>query len=645
MIRSIKHLSFPTLLLVATAVVLCGTIITNQRPDIPEDEVTNRPIAIVEDGYVSSTTCKACHPAQYDSWSGSFHRTMTQVATPETVQADFDEVTVSEVEGVPMRLERRGDEFWAEFDDPGWEGPASARPRITRQVVMITGSHHQNIYWYATGHDRALNILPGVFLLNDERWVPRSSVVLSPPSQGVATLDGHWNAICIDCHTTHGKTQFDTPFRSEPISSQSVDTTVAEFGISCESCHGPAETHVDTNRNPWRRYAMHLSDEPDTTIVNPEELDPVRSSQVCGQCHSIWEFYNSSDERVSSTSGLAYRPGDELRDTRFVAHPTTNANSAEMQQLLNTDPDFIRGSFWSDGQVRVSGREYNGLIDSPCFQNADTTQQSLSCFSCHTMHKTEDDPRSVSTWADTHQVSAGMDDNTACTQCHQEFTVDVSAHTNHGVNSSGSSCYNCHMPYTSYGLLRSIRSHTVTTPSIQESVEVGRPNACNLCHLDQTLEWSGEHLRDWYDLPMPPLKDDERNVAASILWLLTGDAGQRAITASSYGWEPAQTASGTTWMIPYLGELLGDPYAAVRYIAADSMRSLPGYEGLNYDFVATREERFEHALDALTTWRNSTQSGNRRDPQLLFNEDGSLDTAKMRQFFSLRNTRPLFLRE
>ncbi|HIC55818.1 MAG TPA: hypothetical protein EYO94_00330, partial [Acidobacteria bacterium] len=317
MIRLTKRLSFPTLLLLATAVVLCGTIITNQRPDIPENEITNRPIAIVEDGYVSSTTCQACHPAQYDTWSGSFHRTMTQVANPETVQADFDEVTVSEVEGAPMRLERRGDEFWAEFDDPGWEGPSSARPRITRQVVMITGSHHQNIYWYATEHDRALNVLPGVFLLNDERWVPRSSVVLSPPNQGVATLDGHWNAICIDCHTTHGKTQFDTPFRSEPISSQSVDTTVAEFGISCESCHGPAETHVDTNRNPWRRYAMHLSGEPDATIVNPVELDPVRSSQVCGQCHSIWEFYNSSDERVSSTSGLAYRPGDELRDTRF----------------------------------------------------------------------------------------------------------------------------------------------------------------------------------------------------------------------------------------------------------------------------------------------------------------------------------------
>ena len=201
------------------------------------------------------------------------------------------------------------------------------------------------------------------------------------------------------------------------------------------------------------------------------------------------------------------------------------------------------------------------------------------------------------------------------------------------------------MPYTAYGLLRSIRSHTITSPSIQESVDIGRQNACNLCHLDKTLEWSGQQLQDWYDLPMPALNNDERSVAASVLWLLTGDAGQRALTASSYGWNPAQTASGTSWMMPYLGELLGDPYAAVRYIAANSIRSLSGYEALSYDFVANREDRFEAALEALTTWRNSTQARMRRDPQLLFNDDGTLDTARMRQFFSQRDMRPLFLRE
>ena len=640
-----RGVSLSILALLTGALALGVAVTMSLDADTPEHEVEHRPIAVDGDGYLSSQTCQACHPAQYETWHSSFHRTMTQVATPDSVRADFDDVVVDAVAGTPMRLERRGDEFWAEFDDPGWEGPANERQRITRQVVMITGSHYQNIYWYATGHDRALNVLPAVFLLEDQRWAPRSAVVLSPPHQGVATLDGHWNAICIACHTTHGKTQFDTPYRSEPIASQAVGTTVSEFGIACESCHGPADAHVAANQNPWRRYTLYLSGEPDPTIVEPTTLDPDRSSQVCGNCHSIWEFYDVADERAANTDGLPYRPGDALIDTRFVAQPTANGTTPEMRALINADPDFVRGSFWSDGLVRVSGREYNGLIDSPCFQNATTPERTLSCFSCHTMHQTVEDPRSVDAWAATHQVSVGMDSDRACTQCHAEIAADLSAHTNHGTDSTGSRCYNCHMPYTSYGLMRAVRSHTITSPSVQESVEVGRPNACNLCHLDRTLAWSGEYLREWYDLPIPPLDNDKQTVAASVLWLLKGDAGQRAVTAWSYGWRPAQTASGTSWMVPYLGELLGDPYDTVRYIAARALQTVPGYEGLNYDFVGNRDERLAAAVDVLTTWRNGTQSRARRDPQLLFNADGSLDTAAMRRLFDDRDRRLLFLRE
>ena len=201
------------------------------------------------------------------------------------------------------------------------------------------------------------------------------------------------------------------------------------------------------------------------------------------------------------------------------------------------------------------------------------------------------------------------------------------------------------MPYTSYGLLRAIRSHTVTSPSVRESVEVGRPNACNLCHLDRTLAWSAEHLRDWYAQPVPDLDAAERTVAASILWLLRGDAGQRAVTAWSYGWEPAQAASGTSWMVPYLGELLGDPYDAVRFIAARSLHTIPGYETLRYDFAGDRRDRIDAAVDALGAWRNSTRSRERRDPELLFGPDGTLDTAAMRRLFDQRDRRPLFLRE
>ncbi len=639
-----RHLPIALLLLAAATLGLAAVV--SFSPPVPESRITNRPIEVHADGYVSSETCQACHPAEYDSWYGSFHRTMTQVATPDTVRADFDGVRVEDTHFEPMVLSRVGDEFWAEFDDPGWEGNES-RPRIKRQVVMITGSHHQNIYWYATGHDRGLNILPAAYLLKEARWVPRSAVVLHPPGQSLAMLDGHWNAICIACHTTRGKTAFDTPYRSEPFDTQTIGTTVAEFGVGCESCHGPGQAHVEANRNPLRRYGLHLdpAEAGDPTIVLPTRLDPQRSSQVCGQCHSVWEFYDQAGERQANAAGLPYRPGDELRDTRFVAQPSVDRTSPAMTAFVQTDPDFVRGSFWPDGMIRVSGREYNGLLDSPCFREATHPDRTLSCFSCHEMHKPSDDARSVAEWADTHQVSTQGQGNQACLQCHEPMADQVTAHTRHGADSTGSRCYNCHMPYTSYGLLKTIRSHTVSSPSATESVALGRPNACNLCHLDKTVAWTADRLDEWYGTPAPPLDEDDRTVAAGPLWLLRGDAGLRAITAQAMGWGPAQDTSGTSWMTPHLAEALGDPYEAVRFIAARSLRSLPGNPSLSYDFVAPEAARAEVAVRLLQTWRADPRSRQRREPELLVDQEGLPRIDAMRRLFDQRDRRGVFLRE
>ena len=68
-------------------------------------------------GYVSSDQCQACHPSQYDSWHQSFHRTMTQRANGQSVVGDFNEVAL-ELLGKNYQLQRRGDEFWVEMDDP-----------------------------------------------------------------------------------------------------------------------------------------------------------------------------------------------------------------------------------------------------------------------------------------------------------------------------------------------------------------------------------------------------------------------------------------------------------------------------------------------------------------------------------------------
>src|SRR5947207_886954 len=106
-------------------------------------------------GYVSSDKCQSCHPDQYASWHRSYHRTMTQYATPEAVKGKFDGQTL-EVEGQSYKLERRGDEFWVELLDPDWRLEYMANPnkpprtqptRVSRRLGITTGSHHMQAYW------------------------------------------------------------------------------------------------------------------------------------------------------------------------------------------------------------------------------------------------------------------------------------------------------------------------------------------------------------------------------------------------------------------------------------------------------------------------------------------------------------------
>jgi hypothetical protein len=94
---------------------------------LPGRQPPDRPIEVASDRYVSSQTCRACHPSQYASWHASYHRTMTQAATPQAVATSFDGVRV---DAGAMTLEQRGDQLWAEFDDPdrGQDGATGSVP-------------------------------------------------------------------------------------------------------------------------------------------------------------------------------------------------------------------------------------------------------------------------------------------------------------------------------------------------------------------------------------------------------------------------------------------------------------------------------------------------------------------------------------
>ena len=182
-----------------------------------------------------------------------------------------------------------------------------------------------------------------------------------------------------------------------------------------------------------------------------------------------------------------------------------------------------------------------------------------------------------------------MRGDAACLQCHADFARDLEAHTHHAPESDGSRCQNCHMPYTTYALLKAIRQHQIDVPTVAASVATGRPNACNACHLDREPRLGARRRwPSWYGQPEPALDDEQQRVAASVLWMLTGDAAQRALVAWYAGWEPARRAAGGDWLAPHLAQLLDDPYPAVRYLAWRSLRSAEGFGDLDYDYVGPR---------------------------------------------------------
>lgn len=605
---------------VAAAVGLAALVVGGlgarlYEPPAPiEPNPQHRPLEQTTDGYVSSRACGSCHPGPYQTWDASYHSKMTQAATPATVLAPFDGTTVEDA-GQRWVVEQRGDEFWVEIDDLEWRGDGP-RPRVWRQIVQTTGSHHFQFYWYATGHKRELAILHIAWALGDNpRWIPLDSCCISPPQSHYEAGFGRWSWNCIRCHATHGKPRI--------AGKHDMDTRVAELGIACEACHGPGSEHVATNRDPLRRYDQHASDDPDETIVNPARLDHRSSSMICGNCHSVNLHASQELEQDWNDNGYAYRPGGDW---------------TEWRELIRTGRD----RFWSDGAIRVSGREYNGLVETPCFQRGE-----MSCLSCHTMHQTADDPRSRLDWAD-DQLTLGKRGDEACTQCHASFESPraIAAHTHHPPESSGSRCYNCHMPYTTYGLLKGIRTHQLENPSVATSLATGRPNGCNQCHLDRTLAWTAEHLDRWYDIDAPSIPAPYDRVAASVAWTLLGDPGQRALMAWSMGWDEARDVSGSDWMSPYLILLLNDPYDAVRHIAQRTYDKQDERSDLvGYDFTMAPQPRLQWMLEKLDAWVRAASPERTTSANLLIQPGGVLDVGTVDRLLDRRDKRDLTLNE
>jgi predicted CXXCH cytochrome family protein len=554
------------------------------------------PIAIEHgrSGTVGSGACRSCHPSEYSSWHQSFHRTMTQLATPSSVLGPWNGVKL-EIAGRSIELTQRDGALFARLPDPdlvaaanraGVPGAAAAASLVTRRVLLTTGSHHQQVYWVGGERGNELRLLPISYLIADKRYVARRDAFLQPPDAAPHAI--RWNSNCIQCHATRGEPRLDE-------ASDRFASAATELGIACEACHGPGAEHVEKQASPLTRFTSHLTHAPDPSIVNPARLTPERASDVCGQCHAY--FVPRDEDRFWHTGFRDFHPGDELERTRSLLAP--EAKPAAGGPSIDA---AIESLFWDDGTIRVGGREYSGLVRSACYLKGHGERQ-ISCLSCHAMHASDPDD----------QLRRGQAVDAACTRCHANEGARVAEHTHHAPDSAGSSCVACHMPYTSYALFTAIRSHRIDSPSALATATTGRPNACNLCHLDRTLAWTDETLTEWYGArtSSTPIDDElarRRSVALAstnaraVEELLAGDAATRAVVAAAFGRHAGERAPSDAWRARLLAELAVDPYAAVRKVTCDALERLPDFARLPCDFTgepdtrrATRAAIVQHA--------------------------------------------------
>lgn len=607
-----------------------GALVESNALSVPPDPLT----ALIEShtpqeqpiqGFVGSEACRECHENQHLSWFHSHHRKMTQRATPEAVIPDIDDIIITHGSTNPgVRLYREADRYWVEFRNPdGTPRTTSGKPP-RQPIVMTTGSHHQQLFWLPTGRGRSLVNVPYLYLIETKEWIPLGSNFVQPPGEAAKLMDTKWNSDCLRCHATH-------PRSREVEEGRTYDTLVGEFGISCESCHGPGSPHIAHHRDK-------ITGVPDP-VVNPDGMDHRLSSQVCGACHSL------NVHRIGIPPE-DFRPGQNLHAVRQVLRfdesgrkalraTTTDTNSVE--QAL----EKMGRMFWRDGHPRVTGREYQAITHTTCF-----TKGEMSCVSCHRMHQPKSDKRTPKEWAD-DQMNHHRLDNHACAQCHDTAKYASSAHTHHTPESVGSSCMNCHMPHTSYGLLKAIRTHGINSPDIRRDQELGRPNACNLCHLDRSLDWAAKKLNQWFEQPLPKLDADEQNLAAGALWSIKGDAGVRALAAWHMGWDPARQTAGDDWTEVYLALLLKDPYDAVRFLARRSVRALPGHQDFKFNFLGPREEQESVSSGILAQWEKK-QGGtfDQRDrADLLITDQGRFDQSRLEALLKDRDETEIFLLE
>ena len=399
--------------------------------------------------YVGNGACNDCHVKESQDWQGSHHDLAMQEATESTVLGDFNNAEF-QYGGITTRFFTKDSAFWVETDNAIGELEVFKVPYVfgvypLQQLLLpLPGGRLQalSIAWDSRPTEQG-----------GQRWyhiyADQSAISAGDPLHWTGPYH-NWNTRCAECHSTNVRKNYDAQ-------SKTFDTRYDQINVGCEACHGPGKKHAAlTQTGDFRGvehagFAMSLAargvwqwPEGEAIARRTSPLEDNTQIDNCGRCHAR-----------RSTLG-DYHYGADLLDTHRLATIETPL-------------------YWPDGQIRDEVYVYGSFIQSKMHQAG------VVCSNCHNPHSNE----------------LRAEGNGICTQCHKAATYEQPEHHRHQPTSTGAQCVECHMPDQLYMGVDWRRDHSMRIPRPDLSLTTGSPNACNLCHEQESASWALDALKDW----------------------------------------------------------------------------------------------------------------------------------------------------
>lgn len=396
--------------------------------------------------FVGSHQCVDCHGEIDTAWRQSDHHRAMLLPSESSVLGDFADVTV-EFHGIKTRLFQADGRYRV--------ATAGADGKPAEFDVAYTFGHfpvQQYLIDIGDGHLQALNVAWDSRSAEQggQRWYhlqPDEDITPDHPFFWTRHFQNA-NSRCIECHATDVKKNYD-------LESGAYATAWSEIGVGCESCHGPASRHLELaeanelseDRTGFARKAqprLNWSYLEGADIASPSGTRDDSFIDTCGGCHSLRGSLGDAEA------------GADYHDQYRLA-------------LLD------RGLYFADGQINDEVFVLGSFLQSKMHLAG------VTCGNCH-------DPHSGKTIAD---------GNALCAQCHKPTVFDTAEHHHHPQGSSGAQCANCHMPERLYMGVDYRRDHSYSIPDPGLASAIGAPDACTICHTDQSQSWAAVRLADW----------------------------------------------------------------------------------------------------------------------------------------------------